>query len=47
LSRSEIVVPVFHHEEIAAVLDVDSEFLNHFDETDEKYLSEIAGWIKF
>ncbi|HCB90056.1 MAG TPA: diguanylate cyclase, partial [Porphyromonadaceae bacterium] len=27
--------------------DVDSEFLNHFDETDEKFLSEIAGWIKF
>ena len=47
LSRSEIVVPVFHRGKIAAVLDVDSEFLDHFDETDEKYLSEIAGWIKF
>jgi len=47
LSRSEIVIPVFHHGKIAAVLDVDSEFLNHFDKTDEKYLSEIAGWIKF
>ncbi len=47
LSKSEIVVPVFHHGKIAAVLDVDSEFLNHFDETDEKYLSEIAGWLKF
>ena len=47
LSRSEIVVPVFHYGKITAVLDVDSEFLNHFDETDEKFLSEIAGWIKF
>lgn len=47
LSRSEIVVPVFHHGKIAAVLDVDSEFFNLFDEADEKYLSEIAGWLKF
>lgn len=47
LSRSEIVVPVYCHGEIVAVLDVDSELLNDFDETDEKYLSEMAGWIKF
>jgi len=47
LSRSEIVVPVFHHGKVVAVLDVDSEFLNYFDETDEKYLSEITELIKF
>ena len=47
LSRSEIVVPVFHHGKVVAVLDVDSEFLNYFNETDEKYLSEIAELIKF
>lgn len=47
LSKSEIVVPLFKNNEVVAVLDVDSEFLNHFDEIDAKYLSEIAVLIKF
>lgn len=47
LSKSEIVVPLFKNNEVVAVLDVDSEFLNHFDEIDTKYLSEIAVLIKF
>ena len=42
LSRSEIVVPIFKHDEVKAVLDIDSEKLNTFDETDKKYLEEIA-----
>lgn len=46
-SRSEIVIPVFRQEHVVAVLDVDSEHLNHFDKTDEKYLSEITELIKF
>ena len=41
LSKSEIVVPMVHHGEIVGVLDVDSEHLNHFDEIDEKYLTEL------
>ena len=47
LSKSEIVIPVFRQEKVVAVLDVDSEFLDHFDGTDEKYLSEIVKLVKF
>ena len=46
-SRSEIVVPVFKDDEVVAVLDADSEMLNHFDETDEKYLTAIINEIDF
>ena len=45
LSRSEIVIPVLNNNEVVAVLDADSEALNHFDETDKKYLEEIVGMI--
>ena len=45
LSRSEIVIPVLNNNEVVAVLDADSESLNHFDETDKKYLEEIVGMI--
>jgi GAF domain-containing protein len=44
-SKSEIVVPVFFKEEIVGVLDVDSEFLAHFDETDKLYLEKIVRLI--
>ncbi len=47
LSRSEIVIPVLKGEEVIAVLDADSELLQHFDETDQKYLEEIVGMIMF
>lgn len=47
LSRSEIVVPFFHQGVVAGVLDVDSEHLALFDETDKKYLEEIARLIVF
>ncbi len=46
-SRSEIVVPVIINDEVMAVLDVDSEFLNGFDETDKKYLQELVTLISF
>jgi L-methionine (R)-S-oxide reductase len=45
LSKSEIVVPLLHHGEVVAVLDVDSEALNEYDETDRKYLEKIVGFI--
>ncbi|RYY48223.1 MAG: GAF domain-containing protein [Chitinophagaceae bacterium] len=45
LSRSEIVIPLFHNSEVVAVLDVDSSELNEFDEIDEKYLSQIVALI--
>ena len=45
LSRSEIVVPLFRNGEVIAVLDIDSERLNTFDETDKKYLEEMCEEI--
>lgn len=47
LSRSEIVVPIILNNEVIGVLDVDSEFLDQFDETDKKYLEEIILLINF
>ena len=42
-SRSEIVVPVFNGDEVVAVLDIDSEHLATFDETDKLWLERIAA----
>ena len=44
-SRSEIVLPLIKNNKVIAVLDVDSEHLNHFDATDELYLSNILNLI--
>lgn len=41
-SRSEIVVPVWSGDEIIAVLDIDSEKLSTFDETDRYHLELIC-----
>ena len=46
LSKSEIVIPMKKNGEVVGVLDVDSELLNQFDETDEHYLSLIVDLIK-
>ncbi len=46
LSRSEIVVPLIRNNKVVAVLDADSEQLNHFDETDQYYLEKIAELIE-
>jgi len=40
-SKSEIVVPLIKDNEVIGVLDVDSEFLNHFDTTDQVYLEQV------
>jgi len=45
LSKSEIVVPVFRDGVVIGVLDVDSEYLSQFDETDARYLAEITGLL--
>lgn len=42
LSQSEIVVPVRSKEEIIAVLDVDSDRLSDFNQTDRQYLEQIV-----
>lgn len=41
-SKSEIVIPVFKEKEIVAVLDIDSDKLDDFDQHDQKYLEEIC-----
>ncbi len=41
-SKSEIVVPIFCNDEVVAVLDIDSEKLATFDDTDKKYLEKIT-----
>lgn len=45
LSKSEIVVPLLKNKEVWGVLDVDSEYLNQFDETDQQFLEAIVGFI--
>ena len=47
LSQSEIVVPIVRNNEVVAVLDVDSDKLNQFDEIDQRYLTEIVEYLNF
>lgn len=42
-SKSEIVLPLIKNGGVIGVLDVDSEFLNHFDETDQLYLEQLIA----
>lgn len=41
-SRSEIVVPIMKDGRVVGVLDIDSEHLNTFDETDQYWLEQIV-----
>ena len=41
-SQSEIVVPVFSGDKIVAVLDIDSDNKDDFDETDARYLEQLT-----
>ncbi|WP_280229224.1 GAF domain-containing protein [Bacteroides fragilis] len=45
LSRSEIVVPLIKEGRVWGVLDIDSDLLNFFDETDRKYLEEMCRYL--
>lgn len=45
-SRSEIVLPAFKNNEVALVLDVDSDQLNDFDETDQHNLEKVMRIIE-
>jgi L-methionine (R)-S-oxide reductase len=47
VSKSEIVVPIIRDENVVAVLDVDSEYLSHFDEVDKLFLEELVGGIEW
>ena len=44
-SRSEIVVPLIRHDQVMGVLDVDSETLAAFNETDQHFLENIVNMI--
>tara|TARA_B100001758_G_scaffold244382_1_gene255623 strand:+ start:881 stop:1366 length:486 start_codon:yes stop_codon:yes gene_type:complete len=47
ISKSEIVVPVFNNKnKVFGVLDIDSDKLNSFDETDKEHLEEIVSIIQ-
>ena len=45
LSKSEIVIPFIRNNTFVGLLDVDSDQLNSFDETDQAYLEKIIGLI--
>lgn len=45
LTKSEIVVPIFKGNDIVAVLDIDSERLANFDETDKSFLEELVTYF--
>ena len=42
-SKSEIVLPLIKGNQVVGVLDVDSEFLNHFDDIDQTYLEKVIS----
>ena len=45
LTKSEIVVPIINKGVVTAVLDIDSEKADNFDDTDKFYLEKIAALI--
>ena len=45
-SRSEIVLPVFKNDEVALVLDIDSDKVNDFNEEDGKALQQVINIIE-
>jgi L-methionine (R)-S-oxide reductase len=45
-SKSEIVLPAFKNDEVALVLDVDSDSLNDFDQIDEQYLQQVMHIVE-
>lgn len=44
-SKSEIVLPAFKNNEVALILDVDSDKLNDFDEIDKMFLEQLVSKI--
>ena len=45
-SRSEIVVPGFINGKVALILDVDSQYVSHFDQTDVAGLEQLMRFIE-
>ena len=44
-SKSEIVVPIIKEGIVMAVLDIDSNQYNTFDQTDKKYLEQVVSYL--
>lgn len=44
-SKSEIVLPLVKNGEVWGVLDVDSDHLDHFNETDQHYLEKVIAML--
>ena len=45
-SKSEIVLPAMKNEEVSLILDVDSDQLNDFDETDKEHLEKLMRIVE-
>ena len=45
-SKSEIVLPAFNKGQVALILDVDSDVINDFDETDQMYLEKLMRFLE-
>ena len=45
MSKSEIVVPILKHNKVRLILDVDSDELNNFSETDAHFLEQLGQII--
>jgi len=45
VSKSEIVLPILKNKKVVAVLDIDSDVYNDFDEVDQKKLTELCQWL--
>ncbi len=41
-TKSEIVVPLIYNNEVRAVIDIDSDMPDNFDDTDREYLEKVA-----
>jgi L-methionine (R)-S-oxide reductase len=44
-TKSEIVVPIFDGREVIGEIDIDGSDLDAFDETDARFLEEIAAFL--
>ncbi len=44
-TKSEIVVPIFKQGKVIGEIDIDSDFINPFDESDKEFLEHIANFI--
>ncbi|HEX7225392.1 MAG TPA: GAF domain-containing protein [Candidatus Limnocylindria bacterium] len=44
-TKSEIVVPIFHEGEVVGEIDIDGSDLDAFDDTDARFLEEVAAFL--